>query len=169
MNCWTFTGNLGKDCEVRTTQGGMTVCSFSVAVKSGYGDNAKTTWANCALFGKRAEGGLPQYLVKGAQVCISGEACLDEWDKDGVKNKALKVNVDKLDLIGGNANAPQQAPQQFAPQQPQQLAQPQQQFAPQQQQQQPQQFSPQQMQQAPTLAQQQAAQPANFDNSDIPF
>tara|TARA_R110002096_G_scaffold152085_2_gene315026 strand:- start:8100 stop:8618 length:519 start_codon:yes stop_codon:yes gene_type:complete len=168
MNNWIFTGNLGKDCEIRTTQGGMTVCSFSVAVKSGYGDNAKTTWANCALFGKRAEGGLPQYLVKGAQVCIAGEACLDEWEKDGVKNKALKVNVDKLDLIGGNANAqspaPQQAPQQQAPMQ-----------------QVPMQRQPQRMQQAPTMHEQQAAQhpqaqmqqqPAQgFDqfDDDIPF
>jgi len=172
MNNWTFTGNLGKDCEVRTTQSGMTVCTFSVAVKSGYGDNAKTTWANCALFGKRAEGGLPQYLVKGAQVCISGEACLDEWEKDGVKNKTLKVNVDKLDLVGGNTLA-QQAPQQGFQQAPPQQQAPQQ-FAPQQPPQAPQQFAPQQMQQAPTLAQQQAAQhpqaqPANFDNSDIPF
>jgi len=172
MNNWTFTGNLGKDCEVRTTQSGMTVCTFSVAVKSGYGDNAKTTWANCALFGKRAEGGLPQYLVKGAQVCISGEACLDEWEKDGVKNKTLKVNVDKLDLVGGNTLA-QQAPQQGFQQAPPQQQAPQQ-LAPQQPPQAPQQFAPQQMQQAPTLAQQQVAQhpqaqPANFDNSDIPF
>lgn len=105
MNTFTFTGNLGKDCEVRTTQGGMSVCGFSVAVKSGYGDNQKTTWVMCTLFGKRAEGQLPQYLTKGAQVAISGEAFMDEWQKDGVTNKMLKVNVDKLDLIGGRAGA----------------------------------------------------------------
>ena len=116
MNIFTFTGNLGKDCEVRATQSGMTVCSFSVAVKAGYGDNQKTTWVACTLFGKRAEGQLPQYLTKGAQVAISGEAFLDEWQKDGVTNKMLKVNVDKLDLIGGAAK-PAQAPQQQAPQQ----------------------------------------------------
>ena len=122
MNIFTFTGNLGKDCEVRSTQSGMSVCSFSVAVKSGYGDNQKTTWVACTLFGKRAEGQLPQYLTKGAQVAISGEAFMDEWQKDGVTNKMLKVNVDKLDLIGGvqqQRPQAQQQPQQ-APQQPQQ-------------------------------------------------
>lgn len=158
MNKWIFTGNLGKDCEVKVTQGGMSVCSFSVAVKSGYGDKSKTTWAMCALFGKRAEGGLPQYLVKGAQVCIAGEMCLDEWEKDGVTNKMVKVNVHELDLIGGQAQQPaqQQAPMQM--QQPMQRAQPQQMQQPMQQQpvqqaqQQPQQR---QMRQAPTLDQQQ--------------
>tara|TARA_R110002153_G_scaffold78418_5_gene200827 strand:+ start:777 stop:1205 length:429 start_codon:yes stop_codon:yes gene_type:complete len=124
MNIFTFTGNLGKDCEVRSTQSGMSVCGFSVAVKAGYGDNQKTTWVACTLFGKRAEGQLPQYLTKGAQVAISGEAFMDEWQKDGVTNKMLKVNVDKLDLIGGvQQQAPQQRPQ--AQQQPQPQADPQ--------------------------------------------
>lgn len=111
MNIFTFTGNLGKDCEVKTTQSGMSVCSFSVAVTSGYGDKKKTTWVACALFGKRAEGGLPQYLKKGASVGVSGEATLDEWQgNDGTIQKMLKVNVDKLDLLGSQkqqSNQPQ--------------------------------------------------------------
>lgn len=134
MNVWNFTGNLGKDAEVKYTAGGMAVASFSVAVKSGFGDKEKTTWVNCGMFGKRAEGQLPQYLVKGAQVAISGEAFLDEWEKDGVTQKMLKVNVDKLDLIGSkpsDAAPQQQRPQQAprpqsrpAPQQPQYQQQP---------------------------------------------
>jgi single-strand DNA-binding protein len=93
----------------------MSVCSFSVAVKSGYGDKEKTTWANCALFGKRAEGQLPQYLKKGAQVCISGQLTLDEWKgEDGTTQKSLKVNVDDLDLIGGKSES--SAPAQRQPQ-----------------------------------------------------
>ena len=100
MNNWNFTGNLGKNAEVKATQAGKTVCTFSVAVTSGYGDNQKTTWANCAIFGKRAEGKLPEFLVQGQKVAISGEAQLDEWEKDGVKSSALKVFVNSLDLIG---------------------------------------------------------------------
>ena len=79
MNKFIFTGNLGKDCQIQATQAGKTICKFSVAVKSGYGDHQKTNWVMCVLFGKRAEGQLPQYLVKGAQVAISGEMTLDEW------------------------------------------------------------------------------------------
>jgi len=106
MNVWNFTGNLGKDADVRSISSGTSVCSFSVAVTSGYGDKEKTTWVQCGLFGKRAEGSLPQYLVKGQKVAISGEAFLDEWDgKDGAKHSVMKVNVNSLDLIGAKTEA----------------------------------------------------------------
>lgn len=106
MNIWSFTGNLGKDAEVRYSASGMAICSFPVAVKSGYGDKEKTTWVICTLFGKRAEGRLPEFLIKGAQIAISGESFLDEWeDKEGLKRSTLKVNVNNLDLVGGRPDA----------------------------------------------------------------
>lgn len=119
MNIFNFTGNLGKDAEVRQA-GAATICEFSVAVKSGFGDKAKTNWIKCKLWGKRAEGALPQYLVKGCQVAISGEFSMEEWEKDGVKHSMPCINVDGLDLIGGKQESrpsPQPAPQQKAEQQ----------------------------------------------------
>ena len=118
MNKWIFTGNLGGDSEVKYLPSGDAVCEFSVGVKSGYGDKEKTVWVKCSLFGKRASGQLPQYLKKGTKVCIAGELAMDEWEKDGVKNKMLKINVGDLDLIGDNQNQGQQQPQQQAQQQP---------------------------------------------------
>jgi len=109
MNKFLFTGNLGKDAEVRFTADQKAICTFSVAVKSGYGDKEKANWVNCVLFGARASGRLPGYLVKGSQVAISGELSIDEWEKDGVKNKAVKVVVDGLDLIGGRAGTTENA------------------------------------------------------------
>lgn len=109
MNIWNFTGNLGKDSEVRYAPSGDAICTFSVAVSSGYGDKKKTTWANCAIFGKQASGNLPSYLTAGTSVAISGEVTLDEWQaQDGSKQKSLKVNVIKIDLIGSSQgkNAP---------------------------------------------------------------
>lgn len=125
MNVWCFTGHLGNDCKVEYTAGGTAVCSFNVAVSSGYGQNEKTTWARCGLFGKRAEGKLPEHLTKGQKVAISGEVTLDEWtDQQNVKQKMLKVRVVELDLIGAKSDAtPQQqqapAPQPNQPQPPQ--------------------------------------------------
>lgn len=63
MNNWNFTGNLGKAAETRHTSSGDAVVQFSVAVKSGYGKNEKTTWANCSMWGKRGEAVAP-YLTK---------------------------------------------------------------------------------------------------------
>lgn len=111
MNIFTFTGNIGRDAEVRHTQSGLSVCSFPVAVSSGCGDNKKTTWTRCALFGKRAEGGLVPYLKKGAQVAISGELTLNEFEgNDGQKRSSIEVRVNEIDLIGskqsGGASQP---------------------------------------------------------------
>lgn len=100
MNIWAFTGSLGQDCETKYTSTGTAICEFSVAVTSGYGDKQKTTWAKCALIGKRAEGQLPQYLVKGQKVAVSGELTLDQWEHNGQKYSALKVVVGSMDLIG---------------------------------------------------------------------
>jgi single-strand DNA-binding protein len=132
MNLFSFTGNLGKDAEVKHMQSGTALCEFSVAVKSGYGDKEKTNWVRCVMFGKKAEGQLPQYLVKGTQVAISGELELQEWEGANGKGAALAVTVQNIDLIGGKpqgqqqgyAQQPQQAPMQQAPQQPQYAQQP---------------------------------------------
>ena len=80
----------------------MSICSFSVANDFGYGDNKGTNWLRCSIFGKRAEGGLPQYLLKGTQVAISGELRVREYDdRDGNKKLSVEVSVSSLDLIGG--------------------------------------------------------------------
>jgi len=108
MNIYSFTGRLGRDSETRFTPGGMAICNFTVAVDYGFGENKGTNWLRCSLFGKRAEGQLPKYLVKGTQVAISGELRIREYDdKDGNKRTSVEVSVDKLDLIGGRNDAQQ--------------------------------------------------------------
>lgn len=117
-----FTGRLGKDAETKYTPSGTAICNFSVAVDFGYGDKKGTNWLRCSLFGKRAEGNLPQYLLKGTQVAISGELRMREFDdKDGNRRTSVEVNVSTLDLIGGRTDINQgvKTPQQAtsAPQQ----------------------------------------------------
>jgi len=105
MNVYSFTGRLARDCEQRFTQGGMAICSFTAAVDYGFGDNKGTNWIRCSLFGKRAEGGLPQYLKQGTQVAITGELRVREYDdKEGVKRTSVEVSVNNLDLIGGRGD-----------------------------------------------------------------
>ena len=120
MNAWNFVGNLGKDAETRYLQSGDPVVSFSVGVKSGYGDKATTTWARCSMFGKRGEAVAP-YLVKGQQVAISGEASLREYtDKQGQQRASLEVRVNDLTLVGGKREGQQAAQPRQQAQAPQQ-------------------------------------------------
>ncbi len=100
MNVFTFTGNLGKDAEQRYTQGGDSIVSFSVPVKSGFGDKAVTSWINCNLWGKRGESVLP-HLKKGQLVGVTGEFMAREWtDKEGQKRISNECRVNDVKLLG---------------------------------------------------------------------
>ena len=102
MNVFTATGNIGNAAETRYLPSGAAVANFSLAVKSGYGDKAQTMWVRCALFGKRAEGGLIEYLIKGAQVAVSGELSTREWkNNEGETKTSIELKVNELTLLGG--------------------------------------------------------------------
>ena len=119
MNCFNATGNLGRDAQVRQA-GQSTVCSFPVGVTSGWGDNKQTLWLDCSIWGKQAEGQLPQHLTKGAKVAVTGELGQREYQaQDGTMKTVLTLRVNSIDLIGGNQGQ-QQAPRPAPVQQPQQ-------------------------------------------------
>jgi len=100
MNVFTFSGNLGKDAERRSV-GTSTVANFSVPAKAGFGDKQTTTWINCAVWGKRAEGGLVDLLTKGTPVCVSGELSQREWtNQSGEIKTSLECRVNEVTLMG---------------------------------------------------------------------
>ena len=100
MNLFSCTGNVGRDAQVRNA-GNSTVCSFAVGVSSGWGDNKSTLWLDCSIWGKQAEGQLPQYLTKGAKVALTGELGEREYTaNDGTQKKVLTMRVNTIDLIG---------------------------------------------------------------------
>tara|TARA_R110000787_G_scaffold193035_6_gene304604 strand:- start:560 stop:934 length:375 start_codon:yes stop_codon:yes gene_type:complete len=100
MNIFSFTGNIGKDAELRNTNSGTAILNFAVPVKSGYGERESTTWVNCSLFGKRAES-LQRYLVKGTPVAVNGELSLRKYPKnDGSEGTSLEVNVNDVTMMG---------------------------------------------------------------------
>ena len=76
INSMIFTGNVGKDMEVRNTPNGKAIGSFSVAVSQGWGDNKKTSWVNCKMFNERAEK-LAPYVLKGTPVTVQGQFVLE--------------------------------------------------------------------------------------------
>jgi single-strand DNA-binding protein len=109
MNVLTFSGNLGRDAELRATKNGDLLLQFSVAMNSGYGERKATTWVRCTLFGKRGES-LKSYLTKGQQVVVSGEASLHEWTtEDGTTKSSLECKVNEVTLVGGKPESKQEA------------------------------------------------------------
>lgn len=100
-NVFSFTGTVGRDAEVRYLPSGQAVLNVTVANNIGYGDKQQTLWINCAIWGKRAEGALKDYLKKGQQVFVSGELSQREYKaNDGSTKTALELNANILDLVG---------------------------------------------------------------------
>lgn len=104
MNKISFTGRLAADSELRYTPAGDAILNFKVASDVGYGDNKKTNWFACTVFGKRGAG-LTEYLKKGTQVAIFGSLSLREWERDGHKNLSPDVRVDEVVLMGGKTDS----------------------------------------------------------------
>lgn len=96
-NC-TFSGNIGKDAEVRDA-GGNKVANFSIAV-NGFKKTDPPMWVNCAIWGKRAEGGLINYLVKGQTVVVVGELKVRTYEANGKNGHSVELNVSSLELVG---------------------------------------------------------------------
>lgn len=117
INVFTASGRLGNDMDVRYTPNNKCIGSFSLPVESGWGDNKKTAWVTCKLFGERAEK-LSQYLTKGSQVSVTGAFQLDEWEKDGVKHSRPVIIVNDMQLPPQQQQAPQQPAQQPAQKKP---------------------------------------------------
>ncbi|HYG89316.1 MAG TPA: single-stranded DNA-binding protein, partial [Azospirillum sp.] len=101
MNVWTFTGRLGADAELRTTQSGEKVLGFRVANDVGFGERKTTQWVDCSIWGRRAES-LAPHLTKGKGVVVSGEVTLREYEKrDGTRGAQMSVRVAEIDFMGG--------------------------------------------------------------------
>jgi len=100
-------GNVGKDPEIRTTAGGMTVASFSLATadraKDAQGNWAdKTEWHNLVCFQRTAEI-VRDYVKKGSQLFVEGKIQTRSWDDktSGEKKYKTEILVNELSLLGG--------------------------------------------------------------------
>ena len=98
MNVFTFSGRVGQEPELKSTQSGEKVLGFSIANDVGFGDRKKTQWIECSYWGKRAES-VSRYIKKGDKIAVSGELQLIEFQRrDGTPGSKLAVRVNDLDL-----------------------------------------------------------------------
>jgi single-strand DNA-binding protein len=96
MKTITIAGNVGKDAITRTTPNGDKVTSWSIAVEERQGQEKRSIWFDCSLWGKRGES-LCQYITKGGKVAVSGE--LSTREHEG--KTYLVVRADQVTLMGG--------------------------------------------------------------------
>ena len=100
MISMTVAGNVGRDAQLRRTQGGDPVLGFSVAVDMGKdknGNKRDAVWVNCSIWGKRAES-LKTYITKGTKLVLTGRPGVNVYEGKG----SLTLSVNDLTFMGGS-------------------------------------------------------------------
>jgi single-strand DNA-binding protein len=99
-------GNLGRDPEVRYTQGGTTVANLNIATSErrpdgngGWQDH--TEWHRVVVFGKQADN-VKKFLTKGRQVLVEGSIQTRQWqDQQGQKRYSTEIVARDIRFVGG--------------------------------------------------------------------
>ena len=99
-------GNLGRDPQVRSTQSGAVVTTFSMATSRRWKDSEgqrqeQTEWHDVVCFARLAEVA-GQYLAKGRQVYVEGRLQTSSWDdrQSGEKRYRTEIVCERLQLLG---------------------------------------------------------------------
>lgn len=107
MNVVILMGRLTKSPELKTTNSGISVTSFTVAVNRSYSKdgNNQTDFINCVAWRNNAEF-ITKYFGKGQMIAIKGSLQQRSYtDKDGNKRTAYDVVVDSADFCGSKAES----------------------------------------------------------------
>lgn len=89
-------GRLTRDPEMRHTNSGTPVTTFSIAINSGYGENQRTDFVNCLAWNKTAEF-VTKYFTKGKMIIVIGRITTRSWEtQDGKRAYATEVVANEV-------------------------------------------------------------------------
>ena len=101
-------GNITRDPELRSTPGGASVCSFSVAINRVFKDSSGTqkeevSFIDCSAWGKLGEM-ISQYAKKGSSVLVSGRLSQRTWEDktSGQKRSRVEIVVEDFNFAGAS-------------------------------------------------------------------
>jgi single-strand DNA-binding protein len=99
VNKVILVGNLGKDPEIRRTQNGDPIVSFSLATTESWRDKStgerkdKTEWHDVVIFNENLAKVAENYLKKGSKVYIEGQLQTREWDDQQSGQKRRRTEI----------------------------------------------------------------------------
>ena len=124
LNRIVIMGRLGHEPEVRYTQSGKPVASFSLAVDRDFKDKASgeraTDWIDVVAWDAKAKF-VQQYFHKGQQAVVEGRLQIRDYTgRDGTRRRAAEVVADNIYFAGAKAAAPSggNAPEESLPPEP---------------------------------------------------
>lgn len=105
MNKFIGLGRLTKDPELRSTQSGLKVASFTLAINRNFKNKESkydADFLNCQAFDKRAEF-IEKYFKKGNMMAITARAQTRSYDdSDGKKRFVTEFIVEEVYFAGSN-------------------------------------------------------------------
>ena len=108
LNCAIIMGRLTADPELRTTTGGLSVTSFSVAVDRRFarsGEEKQTDFINVVAWRQQAEF-VTKYFQKGSMIAIQGSIQTRNYeDKQGNKRVAFEIVAENVSFCGSKAES----------------------------------------------------------------
>ncbi len=108
LNKVILQGRLTADPELKSTQTGVSVCSFTLAVDRSYGEK-KADFINCVAWRNTAEF-ISKYFGKGKMLIAVGELQVRQYQaQDGSKRYATEVIVNEVNFAGDAAKAAEPA------------------------------------------------------------
>lgn len=110
INTVVLVGRLTRDAELRYTNSGLQILSFSVA--NNYSKMVGAEWVDEAnffdvtVFGKLAES-VSRYMLKGKQVAIDGELRHERWEtNEGEKRSKVRIIAKSVQMLGSREERP---------------------------------------------------------------
>lgn len=101
LNLVTLQGRLTKDPELRQTQSGTAVTSFSLA----FNDREETNFFDCVAWKSTAEF-VCHYLRKASMVVVEGRLQTRDWkDQNGNKRRNTEIVVNRVHFCGSRENS----------------------------------------------------------------
>ena len=98
LNKVMLIGRLGQDPEIRNTQDGRSLCTFSLATSENWKDRntgerkEKTEWHRIVVFNEGLVKIIEQYVKKGSNVFLEGQLQTRKWeDKEGIEKYTTEV------------------------------------------------------------------------------
>lgn len=111
MNQVWLIGRVTRELDIRRTQEGKPIVSFSLAVDRKKKD-AGADFPNCVAFGKVAEL-MEQYVSKGNQIAVIGRLQTRTFESKGQKYFTTEVVIDEVRFLEKKKDSPKEAPRDF--------------------------------------------------------
>ena len=106
LNKVILIGNVGKDPEIRTTQDGREVASFSIATSDAWKDKVsgekreKTEWHRIVVFSPPLVNIIKSYVHRGIKLYIEGALQTRKWtDQSGVEKYSTEIVLQNYNSV----------------------------------------------------------------------